>query len=159
MFIAVMAGACLVAPAPSVQLVDRLAAVVAGEPIFLSDVRQVMRLRLLEPSGVIASLRPADAGRDEAGVLEWMIDRTLVLGEIARYAPAPPAKAEIDAALQLWRARVAADPQHERVDPAVIEFITGSLRIERYIDQRFTAAAQPARDEAPSDEARRRIAE
>jgi hypothetical protein len=102
-----------------------------------------------------------------------------VLAEVARYSQAPPVAAEVDAAVREWTARVAPVPRH---DAALVRaFLVETLRIDHYIDQRFTAAAQPTREEArafyqgnlasfakdqvlPSfesveDEARRRLAE
>lgn len=122
----------------------------AGEPIFLSDVRDAERLQLLEPAGPLAALMAGRAGLDlEAQVLERLIDRRLVLGEIARYAPVRPPQAEIDAAVARWRARAAArGVETPAADPLALAFIVDSLRIERYVEQRFTAAAHPTREEA-----------
>ena len=129
--------------------VDGLAAVVAGEPIFLSDVWNVERLQLMDPSGSLAALMAGRADDAERQVLERIIDRRLVLGEIARYAPIRPPQPEIDAAVARWRAR--ADARGVEIpadDPIALAFIVDTLRIERYIEQRFTAAAHPTREEA-----------
>jgi hypothetical protein len=129
-----------------VQLVDRLAAVVGGEPIFLSDVREVMRLRLLDPNAALAAVNADAPGTAEEQVLARMIDRRLVLAEVTRYSQAPPAPADVDEAVRKWTASFPQTPPH---DPALVRaFLTESLRIERYLDQRFTAAAHPTRDEA-----------
>lgn len=129
--------------------VDGLAAVVAGDPIFLSDVWRVERLELLDPSGPLAALMDARADGAEGQVLERLIDRRLVLGEIARYAPIRPPQPEIDAAVARWRARASArGVETSAADPAALAFIADTLRIERYIEQRFTAAAHPTREEA-----------
>ena len=133
------------AAAPA-QTIDRLAAVVGGEPIFLSDVREVVRLRLLDPAAPLAPLAEAADAPEEARALERMINRRLVLAEVARYSQAPPPAADLAAAEKIWAARFDAAPAH---DPAFVRaFLVDTLRIERYIDQRFTAAAQPTRDEA-----------
>lgn len=127
--------------------VDGLAAVVAGDPIFLSDVRDAEQWRLFEPEGALAAV--ADRDGAEAPALSRLIDRRLVLGEIARYAPLRPLQSEVDAAMARWRARTS-DLRLDAavVDPIALAFIVDSLRIERYIEQRFTAAAQPTREEA-----------
>lgn len=129
--------------------VDGLAAVVGGDPIFLSDVRDAQRLRLLEPASPLAALMASRPGDPDEQVLERLIDRRLVLGEIARYAPLRPSQTEIDNAIERWRARAAAAGAGiDGVEPLALAFITDTLRIERYIAQRFTAAAHPTRDEA-----------
>jgi hypothetical protein len=159
---------------PATQTVDRLVAVVGTEPIFLSDVREVVRLQLLDPGGSLAPFA-ADAGTvPEQQALARMIDRRLVLAEAARYSQAALAAADIETAQRAWTAKFPQPPPH---DPAVVRaFLSDSLRIERYIDQRFTAASQPTREEARlfhqanpasfpqpfetmEDEARRRLAE
>ena len=129
--------------------IDGLAAVVAGEPVFLSDVWSVERLLLMDPTGSLAALMAGRADDAERQVLERIIDRRLVLGEIARYAPIRPPQSEIDAAVARWRAR--ADARGVEIpagDPIALAFIVDTLRIERYIEQRFTAAAHPTREEA-----------
>ena len=159
---------------PAPQTVDRLVAVVGSEPIFLSDVREAVRLQLLDPAGPLAPFA-ADAGAlPEQQALARMIDRRLVLAEAARYSQAPPAAADIEKAERAWTVKFPQPPPH---DPTVVRaFLSDSLRIARYIDQRFTAAAQPTREEARAfhqanpesfpqtfetieDEARRRLAE
>lgn len=131
---------------PGAQLVDRLAAVVGGEPIFLSDVREAVRLRLLDPASALAAVAADTAGPVEDQALARMIDRRLVLAEVARYSQAPPVAADVDEAVRRWAAAFPQAPQHDAA--AVRAFLTDSLRIERYVDQRFTAAAQPTREEA-----------
>jgi len=126
--------------------IDGLAAVVGGEPIFLSDVREVVRLRLLDPDAPLAPLADDSAASEEARALERLINRRLVLAEVARYSQAPPPAADLAAAEKAWAARFDAVPAHDAA--FVHAFLVDTLRIERYIDQRFTAAAQPTRDEA-----------
>lgn len=143
----VLIGALLLQSAsePS-QVIDRLAAVVGGEPIFLSDVREAMRLQLLDPRGTLAPLSDVAGATEEEKALQRLINRRLVLAEVTRYSQLLPPEADIAAAEKTWRAGFADPPPH---DPAVVRaFLVETLRIERYIDQRFTAAAQPTRDEA-----------
>jgi hypothetical protein len=128
------------APAPP-QTIDRLAAVVGGEPIFLSDVREALRLRLFDPASPLAPLA-GDAGEtEEARVLERLINRRLVLAEVARYSLVPPPEADVNEAMKAWAARFTEPPPH---DAAIVRaFLVDSLRIERYLDLRFSTAAQP----------------
>ena len=108
------------------QTIDRLVAVVANEPIFLSDVREVVRLRLL-------------AAGDEAEAIERLIDRRLVLAEVARYSQAPPPTAAVDTAVRDWAAKFPEPPSHDAA--FVRAFLADTLRIDAYVDQRFSAQA------------------
>ncbi|HUF23088.1 MAG TPA: hypothetical protein VMN81_03090 [Vicinamibacterales bacterium] len=136
----------LLQSASAPQTIDRLVAVVGGEPIFLSDVRDVVRLRLLDPAGPLAPLVEAPDASIESRALQRMINRRLVLAEVARYSQATPPAADLAAARTIWAARFDAPPPH---DPAFVRaFLVDTLRIDRYIEQRFTAAAQPTREEA-----------
>ena len=126
--------------------VDRLVAVVGNDPIFLSDLRDVMRLKLLDPSGMVASLSETPGATDDERALQHMINRRLVLAEVARYSQVPPPEPDIAAATKVWQARAPGLPPHEAA--LVRAFLIDTLRIERYLDQRFTAAAQPTREEA-----------
>ena len=124
--------------AVATQTIDRLVAVVGNDPIFLSDVRDAMRLRLLDPAGPLAPMSDLPGATDEEKALERLIIRRLVLAEVARYSQAPPPAADVEAALKDRADR----------DPALVAFVSDTLRINRYIEQRFTAAAQPTREEA-----------
>lgn len=151
MRLTIISAFVLLQSAAAPQTIDRLAAVVGGEPIFLSDVRDVVRLRLLDPASLLAPLVEAPDASDESRALERMINRRLVLAEVARYSQAPPPAAEIEAIVRAWNTRSGSNVPLQSAagaGPAVVGFLTDTLRIERYIDQRFTAAAQPTRDEA-----------
>lgn len=137
------------------QTIDRLVAVVGGDPIFLSDLRQAEQLRLIDPEGALAAVT-ADANPARQQPLERLINRRLVLAEAARYLQAAPPIADVDRALERWSARFASAAERDAaIDRAaagsravVRAFLADSLRIDRYLDQRFTAAAQPTREEA-----------
>ena len=127
-------------PAPP-QTIDRVAAVVGGEPIFLSDVREAMRLRLLDPEGRLAGVTERAEQTEEDLALERLINRRLVLTEVARYSLVPPPESDVSGALKQWAARFTNLPEHE---PAVVRaFLVDTLRIDRYLDLRFSVAAQP----------------
>lgn len=127
------------------EIIDRILAVVEGQLITLSDVRAVLRL----------SLETAAQNSDPiAVVLDKLIDRQLMLIEVDRYAPSEPSTAEIDAQLQTL--------QKPYPDALAFEILLGQvgwarddvrrylrdeLRIERYLQQRFTATIQPSDDE------------
>jgi hypothetical protein len=137
------------------QTVDRLMAVVGGEPIFLSDVRDARALWLLDPDGALAEVSAVKGETSDEAVLERLIDRRLVLAEVARYLRTPPAPADVDAAVAAWTSRAggpgARDAAMARAGASLDlarAFLADTLRINSYIDQRFTAAAQPTREEA-----------
>lgn len=137
------------------QTIDRLMAVVGGEPIFLSDVRDARALRLLEPDGALAAFPALPDGAPDADVLERLINRRLVLAEVARYRPPPPAAADVDRALEIWTSRFGGVSERDAAIAAAAAtlevaraFIADTLRIDAYIDQRFRAAAEPAREDA-----------
>ena len=142
--------------AVSGQTIDRLVAVVGGEPIFLSDVRQAEQLRLIDAEGALAAVTADTNVPARQRPLERLINRRLVLAEAARYLQAAPPSADVDRAFDTWSERFAGAAERDAaIDAAaggsravVRAFLADSLRIERYLDQRFTAAAQPTREEA-----------
>lgn len=138
-------GLVLASSIASAEIIDRILAVVEGQLITLSDVRGVTRL----------SLEMAPAGGDPVGpVLEKLIDRQLMLVEVDRYAPAEPAAAVIDARLQEVRAALTDALAFETtlhqtgmtIDD-VRRYVRDTLRIDAYLQQRFTATIQPSDDE------------
>lgn len=146
---------CAAISLSSGQTVDRLMAVVGGEPIFLSDVRDARALRLLDPSGSLSAIAIGSAAATDADVLERLINRRLVLAEVARYLQTAPSAADVDRAESAWTMRFASVAERDAAlassgaPPAMARaFLADTLRIDRYIDQRFTAAAQPTREEA-----------
>ncbi len=135
--------------AAPVQLIDRILAVVAGDPITLSDVTAAMTLGLVRP--------PAGDDRSQA-VLNALIDRRLQLMEVNRYVPPEPAEAAIDARVAEVRARFDTDVAFNAalvetgVTPAQLRArVRDNLRIEEYLQQRFGAAFQPGDDDVVRD--------
>jgi hypothetical protein len=127
------------------QIIDRVLAVVAGQPITLSDVRAAMTL------GLVA--QPTGENSDRA-VLNTLIERQLQLLEVNRYLPPEPASAEIDARMAEIRAKF---PSDAAVQAALTETgvtadqlrarIRDNLRIENYLSQRFGVGPEPSEDE------------
>ena len=132
-------------PAAHSEIIDRILAVVEGQLITLSDVRAVTRLGL-------ESIPPG--GDPVRVVLDRLIDRQLMLVEVDRYAPPDPTPEAIDARLNAIRAR-AADALALEITLGQVgmmwehlrRYVRDSLRIESYLQQRFTAAIQPSDDE------------
>jgi hypothetical protein len=130
------------------QLIDRILAVVGGEPITLSDVTAALRLGLLPDAEV------ADAADRQQAALNALIDRQLQLIEVNRYLPPEPPATEVDARLAQLRARFANPVQFETalqetgVSHALLRArVRDTLRIEGYLHQRFGASSQPSEDE------------
>jgi hypothetical protein len=135
----------LVAGSAGAEIIDRILAVVGGQLITLSDVRAVMRLRL----------EPMPAGSDPVrAVLDGLIDRQLMLTEVVRYGPPEPAPALVDARVQAVRdsfrdALAFETTLHESGMTAehLRRYVQDQLRIEAYLQQRFTASIYPSDDE------------
>ncbi len=126
-------------------VLDRLRAVVNGEVVTELDLRAARRLRLV----------PSAASMDEDALLTSLIERRLILAEVARYAPAEPGADQLAAHRREWVATLPAGASlpnlHVGVgmrDAALTAWLRDDLRIAAYLDQRFTAAAQPTREQA-----------
>ncbi len=143
----VASGRCLAnrqTPGPG-DLIDRVLAVVEGQVIMLSDVRAFLDLRLIEPP---------DATDPTQAVLTVLIERQLMLEEVARYMVAEPPPVEVDARLAELVARVGGPEAFEAL-LAIVGFavddlrhvLRDDLRIERYLAGRFPSARPPTEDE------------
>jgi hypothetical protein len=127
------------------ELLDRVVARVDGNPVTLSDVRAAIRLRLVEPAEGVDPILFA---------LRQLIERRLVLAEVARFAPPEPSPAALTAQASTLKARVGSP-----ADLAALERSTGygddqirdvardDLRIQAYLNQRFGSSVQPSEDE------------
>lgn len=127
------------------EIIDRILAVVEGQLITLSDVRAVVRLGL--------EIAPPASDATQV-VLDKLIDRQLMLIEVDRYAPPEPSTAEVDAQLQTVQKPYSDALAFEIVLGQVgwarddaRRYVRDELRIERYLQQRFTATIQPSDDE------------
>jgi hypothetical protein len=115
-------------PVAAQQLLDRIVARVNGVAITLTDVKAAIALGI------------ADA--PEASAVQQLIDRQLVLGEVARFLPPePPASAvALEAGALTTRAGVQLPEivASTGVDEARIrELARENLRIQSYLNQRF----------------------
>lgn len=127
---------------------DRLVAVVNGQPIMLSDLRAARAMELVPDARTL----------DQAALLERLIVRELMRAEVDRFSTAPPDADELDARLAQVARRLGSDnggaPPGDALAPLGLSqgrlraWIEDDLRIERYLRQRFDAAAQPSDDEA-----------
>jgi hypothetical protein len=128
------------------EIIDRILAVVGGEPVTLSDVVAANRLGLVPPPA-------ADADRVQA-TLGALIERQLQLAEVNRYVPPEPPASVIDARVAAVRARFADDAAFATAlnETGVTQDqlrarIRDMLRIDSYLQQRFGAVFQPGEDE------------
>ena len=140
----VLLAICLVCTGRA-EIIDRILAVVEGQLITLSDVRAVTRLGL-EPL--------AGQGDQVRIVLDVLINRQLMLVEVERYAPPEPASAAIENRLKAIQTRfpdmlafVTTLHQVGMTEEHLRRYVRDALRIEAYLQQRFTATIQPADDE------------
>jgi hypothetical protein len=133
------------APAPAARpgeiLLERTVAIVGGAVVTQSDVELAVSLGLIEPA---AAASPADA-------TVAVIDRWLMLHEVARFSPAEPDPAAVEARLAAVRARaggeapLAAALSARGFTPArLAAWVRDDLRITAYLDQRFASAGVPA---------------
>lgn len=125
-------------------LLERTLALVAGAVITQSDVALASALHLLD--GVVGTL--------EGSPLSRLIDRQLVLHEVARFAPPDPLPAAVQVRLDAIRSRagspaaVAAALTQAGASMARLEgWVRDDLRMAAYIDQRFASAGTPTEAE------------
>jgi hypothetical protein len=137
----------LLAPAAAAQeVLDRVIARVNGEPITLSDARAALGLGIVErPSGVDPIL----------SALRQLVERRLVLAEVARFAPPEPAPAALDREVAALKARVGGPEQltaFEQTtgvgDLQIREIARDTLRMQAYLTQRFGSSVQASDEEA-----------
>jgi hypothetical protein len=126
------------AVAVSGEVIDRVLAIAAGDIITLTDVNAARTFRLV----------PVDGGADGMReILSRLIERSLILAEVERYAPPEPDARAVATELQAVRerfstqeafvtalARVGFDESH------LGDYVRDDMRIRAYLDQRFTVA-------------------
>lgn len=122
--------------------IDRILAVVNGDPITLSDVRAAR----------ILSLVSGDA--TDAGVLDTLVERRLVLTEMRRFQAPEPTQEVVASRRAEWRQRVAGTTPEKLAEAAgvnvdyVDRWLADDLRREAYLQQRFAALDAGRRTEA-----------
>jgi hypothetical protein len=121
-------------------ILDGVVARVGSRVIMVSDLRLARGLRLVD-----------ETATDDA-VVTYLVNRGLMLGEVARFQPPDPPVTAVDAALDRLRARVGPNWQgvlgRSGVDEAYVRaFATDTLRIDTYRRQRFAALAEPTEED------------
>jgi hypothetical protein len=127
------------------DVLDRVVARVGGNPITLTDVRAAIRLGIVEPvPGVDPTLF----------ALRELIERRLVLAEVARFAPPEPNPAALNAAVNELKVRVGSAQALADLEKStgygeerIREVARDTLRIQSYLNQRFGSSVQPSDDE------------
>jgi hypothetical protein len=126
-------------------MLDRVLARVEGQAITLSDARAALGLGIVKvPSGA----------EPTATAMEQLIERTLVLAEVARFPPPEPDAAAIAREKEtLTRASTGSDLDSLMKstgldDERITELARDNLRIEAYLNQRFGVTMQANQEEA-----------
>lgn len=127
--------------ATEVQIIDRVLASVGGRLVTASDVRAAREFGLVPSTG---------AAVDDRTVLEQLVDRSLILDEVERYAPPEPPEAEVRRQYDTIRQKFATPGELESAmrstgmdEAALLQWLRNDLRIRAYLDQRFAAVIDP----------------
>jgi hypothetical protein len=124
-------------------VVDRLVAVVSGQPILFSDLRAARALSLVPDAGTL----------DDEALIDRLVERELMRAEVERFSTtvdldrgvARQSDAEARAAKAGGETGLAA----LGMSPGRLQaWLEDDARIDRYLHQRFDAASQPSDDEA-----------
>lgn len=131
-----------VLPLSAQQLLDRVVARVNGVAITLSDVKAALALGLVDV--------PPEAG--EQAVVDLLVDRQLVLAEVARFAPPEPPPAavtrEVEALKTRTGGRLAGVMGATGLDEGRLrDLARDTLRIDAYLNQRFGPTDQLTEEE------------
>jgi hypothetical protein len=145
MFCPLPSSLCPASVSVKAEIIDRVLAILPGQIITLSDVEAALELGLVE----------ATPGEDRiASGLSAVVDRVLMLNEVRRVSPPEPSAAAIDARIRRIRERFSAPADLTRVlaarglDDTVLRlYASDDLRLESYLEERFSAAAQPTDEE------------
>jgi hypothetical protein len=134
----VLSAASFAAP-----IIDRVMAVVSGSIITLSDI---------EASTAVGIITPPKGPDPIGGALNELIDRTLMLIEVDRYAPPEPRPELLEARVRELRAHLGTtDPERQLSkyglsEEALRGLARDDLRLQAYLNQRF-ASVDPVTDE------------
>jgi hypothetical protein len=143
-YLAIVALIVGVLPSSRAQtLVDRTVSKVNGQIIMQSDVRRARQLKLVAPA----------SPTDDATLVE-LENRLLVLAEIARASPAEPTADEIRARRQRWERTVGGAPavpallaEAHMTEAGLTAWMRDDVRIQKFLDLRFSRQADPAAEQ------------
>jgi hypothetical protein len=135
------------ASAADAEVIDRILAVVGGQPLTLSDVTAARQFGLIEP--------PAGTADSAAYVIDRLIDRTLMLAEVDRFQPPEPDPVEITIRVDALERRAGSAAAFDKAlavtgttREQLRRHIRDDLRMTTYLNQRFGAADPNGRNAA-----------
>jgi len=136
------------------ELIERTLAIVGGQAITLSDVETALSLNLIESPPGAEAVNTAT---------ERLVQRTLVLREVERYAPPEPTETLVDERLAQLRGRFSSTDLFARAlaaggftDARVRAWVRDDLRIAAYLNQRFAAVGSPSDEDVSASYTARR---
>ena len=132
----------LCARAVHADVIDRIMAVVGGQPITLSDVNAAILFRLVEA--------PAGTADPIGYTLDRLIERTLLLSEVERFQPPEPDPIEITIRVDEIEQRFGSAAAFDKAlavtgmtREQLRRYLRDDLRITTYLNQRFGASVDP----------------
>ncbi len=135
---AILLALALASQQPTAAVIDRIMAVVGGQPIMLSDVTAAATFQLVEV--------PAGTADSTQYILGRLIRRRLMLAEVDRFQPPQPDEVEITIrvdALQKQAGSAEAFARQLAVTGMTLDLLRGyirdDLRIRTYLLERFGA--------------------
>jgi hypothetical protein len=136
----------IAAPVPAQELLDRVLARVNEEPITLTDARAAIGLGMIEQTEGVDPIVSA---------LPQLIERRLVLAEVARFAPPEPDITSLNGQVNAIKARVGSPERLAELerstgvgDTQIREIARDDLRIRAYLNQRFGSSVQATDEDA-----------
>jgi hypothetical protein len=136
----------LATPVAAQELLDRVLARVNEEAITLTDARAAIALGTIEQTDGVDPIVSA---------VVQLIERRLVLAEVARFAPPEPDITSLDARVNAIKAHVGSPEQLAALekrtgvgDVQIREIARDDLRIRAYLNQRFGSSVQATDDDA-----------
>ena len=132
-------------PVLDAQVIDRVAAIVSGTVILLSDARAELALGLYDPG---AARDPIEAA------MRRLIDRQLVLDEAGRGDRVEVDPAALGQALDAVRQRFASDAEYRRAlaglgldERGLQRLVRDTLTARLYVERRFDSVLPPTEEE------------
>jgi hypothetical protein len=129
---------CSARSAAADEIIERMLAVVAGDLITMSDVAAAVEFGLV----------PQTSGTDVTRVvLSQLIDRSLMLAEVDRYAPGEPSVQLVNQEWTIVQNRYASAESFQKAldrfgidEESLRETLRANLRLRAYLEQRFSSA-------------------
>jgi hypothetical protein len=147
MRIALLALTLLAPRASNLEIIDRIMAVVSGQPITLSDVTAARQFGLVQV--------PPGTPDPNAYTLDRLIERTLILAEVERFQPPEPDPVEMTIRMDELGRRLGSAAAFDKALAVVgmtrdelRRYFRNDLRIATYLNQRFGATTAEAERQA-----------